>query len=81
MLIMTSALIMTAATGFLGFLAGREYDRYIKRLNYNRRLRRERAERLRMEKELNRRADEEKAKSDYMFEVQFNGPRRGGYDY
>ena len=73
MLFLTAAMILTL---FIGFLAGKEYDRSIKRANYNRKLRRERAEQMRKEAEDRRIRQEEKAKFDFIYGVQMSAPRR-----
>lgn len=57
-----------------GFLAGRECDRYAKKVNYNRRLRREKVEQLRMDAELDRAERLERKKFDFMYNVQYDAP-------
>lgn len=73
MLFLTAAMILTL---FIGFLAGKEYDRGVRKARYNRRLRRERAEQMRKEAEANRIRQEEKAKFDFIYGVQMSAPRR-----
>ena len=59
-----------------GFLAGRECDRYAKKVNYNRRLRREKAIQIK-EDEANRRAERlERKKFNFMYNVQYDAPGR-----
>lgn len=72
MAFLTAALMLTAVAGFL---AGKEYDRSIKRINYNRKLRRERAEEMRREEELQRIADEERRKNQFIYGVEWGAPR------
>lgn len=72
MAFLTAALMLTAVAGFL---AGKEYDRSIKRINYNRKLRRERAEKMRREEELQRIADEERRKNRFIYGVQWGAPQ------
>lgn len=67
MAVLTAALLLTAVAGFL---AGKEYDRSIKRINYNRKLRREKAEKMRREEALQRKLDEERRKNEFMYGVQ-----------
>lgn len=62
----------------IGFLAGKEYDRLVRRANYNRRLRRERAEEIRREKHFRRQAETDKKKFDYMYAVQWDAPTGKG---
>jgi len=72
MAVLTAAFMLTAVAGFL---AGKEYDRSIKRINYNRKLRRERAENMRREEELHRIADEERRKNRFIYGVEWGAPR------
>lgn len=72
MAVLTAAFLLTAVAGFL---AGKEYDRSIKRINYNRKLRRERAEMMRHEEELHRIADEERRKNRFIYGVEWGAPR------
>ncbi len=67
MAVLTAALMLTAVAGFL---AGREYDRSIKRINYNRKLRREKIEKMRKAEAMQRRLDEERRKNEFMYGVQ-----------
>lgn len=66
MAFLTAALLLTAVAGFL---AGKEYDRSIKRINYNRKLRRERAEQMRKEEALQRMLTEEQRKAEFIYGV------------
>ena len=74
MIALTGALVLTAIAGFL---AGREFDHYRKRVNENRRRRREEAIREVKEREYNR-IKKQKEKSDkYVAYTFYNAP--GGY--
>ena len=72
MAVLTAAFMLTAVAGFL---ACKEYDRSIKRINYNRKLRRERAEEMRREEERKRIADEERRKNRFIYGVEWGAPR------
>lgn len=76
MLFLTAALMLTAVAGFL---CGKEYDRMVRRANYNRRLRREQAEKIRREELFRRQAAVEKKKFDFVYGVQWNAPRERSY--
>lgn len=67
MVVLALAMVLTLV---LGFLAGREYDRSIKRINYNRKLRREKIEKMRKAEAMQRRLDEERRKNEFMYGVQ-----------
>ena len=67
MAVLTAALLLTAVAGFL---AGKEYDRSIKRINYNRKLRREKIEKMRKAEAMQRKLDEERRKNEFMYGVQ-----------
>ena len=67
MAFLTAALMLTAVAGFL---AGKEYDRSIKRINYNRKLRREKIEKMRKAEAMQRKLDEERRKNEFMYGVQ-----------
>lgn len=75
MMVLFAVLVLTGAAGFL---AGKEYDRMMKRANYNRRLRRERAEQIRREEHFRRQAETDKKKFDYMYAVQWDAPHERG---
>lgn len=67
MAVLTAVLMLTAV---VGFLAGKEYDRSIKRINYNRKLRREKIEKMRKAEAMQRKLDEERRKNEFMYGVQ-----------
>lgn len=71
MAIMTAALMLTAVAGFL---AGKEYDRSIKRINYNRRLRREKAQEEMKNARIQRQLETERKKNSFVYSVYYNAP-------
>lgn len=74
MLVMTTALMLTAVAGFL---AGKEYDRMMKIAARNRRLRREEDARMAQMARTQRKLAAEKRKFDYMYSVKFDAPGNG----
>lgn len=63
-----------------GFLAGKEYDNMVRRYYANQRRRREEQERIRKAALARRRAAEDQRKFDYMYSIQFEGPKgKGGF--
>ena len=73
MLGLTITLFMT---GITCFFIGREYDRLIRRVNYNRQLRREQEDKIRRRNEAARIQDEERAKHDFIYNVKYSAPGR-----
>jgi CRISPR/Cas system-associated protein Cas5 (RAMP superfamily) len=74
MLALTGALALTAV---IGFLAGREYDTYRKRVNENRRRRREEAERMQKERIANRNKKIKEKSDRFVAYTFYNSP--GGF--
>lgn len=66
------AMVLTLVTGFL---AGKEYDNMRRRVNYNRRLRREREEEEQYQRDEARRMAQEKKAFDFLYRVKWDGPR------
>ena len=71
---MTALVLAMIGTLAIGFMAGREYDRGIKRVKANQRRRREEAEKKRADALQRRMAAENARKNDYMFNVTWNCP-------
>lgn len=72
---MAALILAMIGTLALGFMAGREYDRGIKRVKANQRRRREEAERRRADALQRKRAAEDARKNEYMYSIQFDGPK------
>ena len=75
MMVLFAVLVLT---GTAGFLAGKEYDRLVRRANYNKRLRRERAEEIRREEHFRRQAERDRKKFDFVYKVQWDAPHEKG---
>ena len=71
---MTAMVLAMIGTLAIGFMAGREYDRGIKRVKANQRRRQEEILRKRRAAQFERQAAEDKRKFDYMYSIQFDGP-------
>lgn len=71
---LTGALVLTAVAGFL---FGREYDTYRKRVNENRRRRREEAERIQKERIANRNKKIKEKSDRFVAYTFYNSP--GGF--
>lgn len=72
MIVLTIAMMLTAV---VGFLAGREYDRSIKRINENRRRRREEQRRMADEARANALKDLQEKKDKFIYGVYYDCPR------
>ena len=73
---MLGLVIALVCMGATGFMAGKEYDRMIGRVNYNRQLRREEERKAYQADRAARQAASEKAKFDFIYNVKYNAPGR-----
>ena len=65
---LTVAMMLTTV---VGFLAGREYDRGIKRINENRRLRRAKEEKARNDARIRQEQETERQKNEFIYSVYY----------